>query len=1083
MTMKKCYIAVMAAGLLLMSGCANDGQKQSRLSDTKLMREFKNPSNEWRGKPFWAWNGKLDKEELLRQVDAMKDMGFGGYFMHSRVGLQTEYLGDEWFQLTNDVADYGKRLGMENYLYDEDRWPSGTAGGYVTKNPDFRMNFVTLKVVPRAQYEWADTLLAAFSCQLDGTSFTQLQRLQPGEKATAGNSVLAFFREKAPNSDFVNGFSYVDAMNPEATKKYIELTHEAYANKCEGRVGSSIVGIFTDEPHRGPLFTNFSNDSKNRPYMCPWTDKFPEEYKKRFGEDIVDQLPYLFLHPEGKNYHKVKWQYVEMGEELFLNNFMKPLYDWCSEHNMAFTGHLLHEDNFVSQVTMQGSLMRSYELMHIPGMDMLTQDSRKYWVAKQLSSVGHQLGKKRLLSELYGATGWQMTFEDYKQVGDWQALFGINVRCPHLSWYTMEGEAKRDYPASIFYQSGWYKDFKFVEDYYARLGMLMAQGKPQTDVLVISPIESVFAQVSVDAFTDLTPQSPIIAEIENRYFDLFSWLQSQKIDFDYGDEEMMSRLASVQKDEDGTTVLRVGQADYRTVFVGNMATMRTSTLNLIKDFMEQGGKVVLAGDAPTMVDVEESDQPKTLLASAVKADYEKESIGKAILPLIRPVVTVRDSLGKNIDDIFCQVRQDGDRTLYVLMNMSGDDDFGEVTVSLPANGKLSEWNCRNGEVYAIDAAQEENDGLTFKTEFATLQEHVFMVSKHTIAKQQLPAKGVAGLAYVFPEEYAYELNEPNVLPLDWVYYTVGGKRSSSLVEVIHADKAIRQQLGLKPRGGEMLQPWFFAKFVNADKKEYGEIQLEFPFEIECLPDSDVFLCIETPQIFQISLNDQVVEQQIEGWWIDPCYKRIKMNGLKEGQNKVTLKTVFTEDMNIETLYLTGSFGVNVTPVPSPAQAQGQKVGTHEQPAQCCYVKPVMTKLPEKLHVGDVVPQGLPFYSGTISYKVTGIPEMGDGLRRQIVFADYEAACIRVREAEELQTVAFTPYVAQIGNVDAEGVMWLDMVLTRRNTFGPLHFLPARNWAYYPDLYVATPEMGYTDSYVLLPTGLLDKPYIENITQQ
>lgn len=99
----------------------------------KLYEEFKNPGMEFRGKPFWSWNGKLEKGELLRQVHIMKDMGFGGFFMHSRTGLITEYLDKEWFDLINVCADEAEKLGMEAWLYDEDRWPSGTAGGMVTE--------------------------------------------------------------------------------------------------------------------------------------------------------------------------------------------------------------------------------------------------------------------------------------------------------------------------------------------------------------------------------------------------------------------------------------------------------------------------------------------------------------------------------------------------------------------------------------------------------------------------------------------------------------------------------------------------------------------------------------------------------------------------------------------------------------------------------------------------------------------------------------------------------------------------------------------------------------------------------------
>ena len=56
------------------------------------------PEAAYRGKPFWSWNGELAEEELLRQVGYMKEMGFGGFFMHSRTGLITEYLGEEWFR-------------------------------------------------------------------------------------------------------------------------------------------------------------------------------------------------------------------------------------------------------------------------------------------------------------------------------------------------------------------------------------------------------------------------------------------------------------------------------------------------------------------------------------------------------------------------------------------------------------------------------------------------------------------------------------------------------------------------------------------------------------------------------------------------------------------------------------------------------------------------------------------------------------------------------------------------------------------------------------------------------------------------
>ena len=60
------------------------------VSIEQLTSQFANPGIEFRGAPFWAWDGDLKEQELNRQVQIFKEMGFGGFFMHSRNGLQTE---------------------------------------------------------------------------------------------------------------------------------------------------------------------------------------------------------------------------------------------------------------------------------------------------------------------------------------------------------------------------------------------------------------------------------------------------------------------------------------------------------------------------------------------------------------------------------------------------------------------------------------------------------------------------------------------------------------------------------------------------------------------------------------------------------------------------------------------------------------------------------------------------------------------------------------------------------------------------------------------------------------------------------
>ena len=193
--------------------------------------------------------------------------------------------------------------------------------------------------------------------------------------------------------------------------------------------------------------------------------------------------------------------------------------------------------------------------MEYPGIDLLGEKTNCYWIAKQISSVARQLNKEWVLSELYGCTGWQMNFESYKNIGDWQALLGINLRCPHLSWYTMKGEAKRDYPASIFHQSPWYEDWNYLESYYSRIHVAIHNGKPECRLLVVSPIESVWSRAYSGAFIWLFAKDEELVRLEKQYVEVFHGLMDHRSDFDYGEEDICSRHARV---ENG--ILYVGNA-------------------------------------------------------------------------------------------------------------------------------------------------------------------------------------------------------------------------------------------------------------------------------------------------------------------------------------------------------------------------------------------------------------------------------------------------------------------------------------------------------------------------------------------
>jgi len=206
----------------------------------EILHKFDEPGNAFRGKPFWSWNGELEEEELIRQVHVMKEMGMGGFFMHSRTGLKTEYLGDKWFDLINKCADEAEKLGMEAWLYDEDRWPSGLAGGLVTQYPEYRAKMMTMDVSTPSEFKSEVEYEAIFSCRLDNLDLNDYKRITAREvrKLDDDQTVLSFYVTERESGSFYNGYTDVDRMSREATDYFLKITHEEYKKRCGDQIGS-----------------------------------------------------------------------------------------------------------------------------------------------------------------------------------------------------------------------------------------------------------------------------------------------------------------------------------------------------------------------------------------------------------------------------------------------------------------------------------------------------------------------------------------------------------------------------------------------------------------------------------------------------------------------------------------------------------------------------------------------------------------------------------------------------------------------------------------------------------------------------
>ena len=1028
--------------------------------EDNLFEKFQSPSAAFRGKPFWSWNGTLEKDELLRQLRLFKEMGMGGAFMHSRTGLKTEYLGDEWFDLINSCADECEKLGLEAWLYDEDRWPSGSAGGIATENREFRLKALQLTVFDIPELRWPDqkSFIAAFVADLDGLHLGIYTPLEFGQSIASSQpgKVLIFTVEETVEHSFYNGNTYLDTLNRKATQHFLAVTHEKYKERCGDRLGKSIKGIFTDEPHHGLVMCH--NDEQrtraNPDWSVPYTGALFDEFEKRWGYDLRARLPELFLWRRGRRVSQVKWHYMELLQQLFIENWAKPCLEWCRAHNLLLTGHVLHEDSLVAQAVPCGSVMRYYEFLDYPGVDLLCNNNRSYWVAKQLQSAARQFGKKWLLSELYGCTGWQFDFASHKETGFWQALFGVNLRCHHLAWVTMAGEAKRDYPASISFQSGWYREYKLVEDYFSRLHVVLQQGEPVCDVLVLNPIESVWAQIHPGWAQWLGSKDPVLRALEQKYEELFHWLTGAQVDFDYGDEDHLARFAKIETCG-GEPLLRLGLGAYRVVVVGAMETIRATTLKILADFDAAGGKLVFVGGAPAHVDALPSEKPAELARRAIRSAHCREAALAAIEENISSPVKVQC----NSTAIFCQVRREQDRLFIVAINTGRSETVHDVQFTVNGLGTVQEWECETGARFRQPSWIEDR-ATVWTAQFPPLATRVFVVSEAD--EEQLPARPCFVPTGSIPGDgrYDYSLNEPNLCVLDYACFRLGGEQWRSEKEILQIDSIVRSECGLPQRSGSMVQPWAAAKLGVHTAFQATPLALRFEFGVDARFGTPVELVMEMPERFEIRLNGKLIDVPGQPeWMIDPCLKRIPLpaDAFQLGRNEIELATAFAPDVDLEAIYLAGSFGVTI-------------LDDH----------PILGVLPEKLDCSDVTTQGLPFYSGTISYRIP-LPSAAeaDSVLR-IETGAFGGALVKVRfeENTESAAIAWPPYHADLAWPAGAKAMICDVLLTRINTLGPLHLNPKEQDGIGPFSFRTEGEQ-FSRSCQLWPAGLLKPPVLKS----
>lgn len=946
----------------------------------QLLEKAKKASDSFRPLPFWSWNETLAEDRLRWQVQQMHEAGLGGFFMHARVGLKTEYMGDQWFRCVKACIDEAEKYGMEPWGYDENGYPSGIADGQVCRESEnYRATWIELKPVSQPS-DWENLRVAAWYTD-DSVPVRCTQ------EDFSGVGMVAHIK---------NEMRSADPMNAQAVKRFLELTHERYRAELGADFGQHMPGFFTDEPQL-------------KQYQLPWSYRFDETFRDQYGYDLLDVLPAL-KDDTIPGHEAVRHDYWMLVSKLYSESFAKQIYEWCQENGCKFTGHVMGEDTILEQMGSCGGVMPFYPYMDMPGMDWLGRRIGTPLAPKQVSSVAAQTGRKQVLSETFALSGWDVSFEDLKWMAQWQFANGINRLCPHLESYSIKGIRKRDYPASLFVQEPWWEKFAAFTDYISALGSLLAAAPEACDLLVIHPLRTAYVRYNGSA----TCQG--VRALDTEFADLSMQLQEQHIPYHYGDEVVMRDHGSVNGD-----ALRVGEMTYRYVLLPQMDNILSSTLTLLEAFAENGGVIYSAGKLPHLVDGRPSDRAQKLSVQTWQGSIKEN------------ILSVREN-GAECADILTSVHRKDGKHIYFLFNTSRESahdlqvfckDAGLAKLELP------QWTTEAA------AVRKTAEGVVFG---CTLQpaESVILISSEEVA--QVPEKATPVASVKLPDTMRIVKADANALTLDSCEYAVGDGEFQPEIPLIRLQKQlmdVQTDDHVKLRFHFDVDMEKLPDSLRLVSENIPEFALEVnghavePVDTGWYLDPD-FPAVEIAPYIQNGRNEIVLcgrfYQRKELY--DYLYRPKDLSS-----NFYAVDFEFesvTYDVELESIYLLGDFCVDS----SKSYVPGRRRSLHTTGNFR------LTEPRKALRTGDITTQGYPFFAGAMDLEFDLNICKQEGVR--YIFdepkPDSPAAQLFVN-GEDAGMLLWAPTKSDITDLlkNGENKLVLRLYSGLRNLLGPHHY--------------------------------------------
>lgn len=998
-------------------------------------RQFAVPDREFRTVPFFVWNSDTKKSDIDRAMEEFKRVGAGGGFIHPRMGMVTEYLSADWWELCEYALQRGKELGIDVWLYDENGFPSGSAGGLTQEampesyNQGDALGMLVFDTLPAMKQDYTVVL------RRDGEKWTDITADTAGMAGQIGEFYVFEKIYMSPSPRW-GGFPYINMLMPGVTEKFIELTMPGYEQHIGADFGTWVPGIFTDEPHIRPEVG------------ATWFSDMFERYEERWGYDLRPELPKLF-DEVGGDWRRVRHDYRKFLLEMKEERWAKPWREYTDAHDLKWTGH--YWEHSWPQPHVSPDYLMMYTYHHVPGIDILFNQYNENSVGAQfgnvrsvreVQSVADQMGYPRTIAELYAGSGWEFDFFGMKRQGDWINVLGVNTLTQHYSPVSIKGIRKVDYPEVFSYQMPWWPWYNYLGEYHARLSMAMAAGEHVNDILLLEPTTSVWMYY-------IRGENKVgykTGEIARPYQELLTELEKNQVEYDVASEAVMAKYGSVEG-----KALRVGKRDYRTVIVpSSMENIERSTFDFLRSFTAAGGTLILVGEGPAYIEgIEAPDEISALFGGEGVVRLPEMTIET----MNRYLRNDRIRFADNVADrgrLYHQRRTMKDGQVVMLNNVNDTAAVrGEVEI---AGADALAFDAMTGRVSDYPETASAEGKIRVKYDLGPASQLVLYV-KDKKTEGYTPTVFYEELKPVAPaSEIAVKREGDNVLVLDWVDQTVNGETRTGM----HAYRA--DDAAFRANGFRQGNPWYFSAMYRTTFLDHvfdANSALSNSYRFTVTDDFDyssLKAVVERADTWTITINGQKVTPAAGEWWVDVDFGVVPIGRyVKKGVNTLTTSvspmTVHHETMPV---YILGDFRVN------PA-ATGFSIG---KPAE------------SEMTPGSWKAQGMPFYSHGVDYTRTF--EVADPSKHfEVALDDWRGTVAAVYvNGTEAGIIGWPPYRLDVsGRLQAgSNTVTVKVVGSYKNLFGSF-YSPARGQVSPALMKRAPEEQPAPEAYDLFDYGL------------